>query len=125
MVNNSFSSKLYRVNVQAGKTSLCVVPPTLSVPRAVASKGQSEPERAETRMRVDEDRKHEMEAALVRIMKARRQLTHAALVAEAVTQLRPRFAATPAQLKKRIEYLIERDYLQRDPHDENSYLYVA
>jgi len=42
--------------------------------QTVAAKGESEPERKETRNKVDEDRKHEIEAALVRIMKARKKL---------------------------------------------------
>ncbi len=54
-------------------TCLCV---------AVAAKGESEPERKETRNKVDEDRKHEIEAAIVRIMKARKRMQHNVLVAE-------------------------------------------
>lgn len=48
----------------------------------VAAKGESEPERKETRSKVDEDRKHEIEAAIVRIMKARKRMQHNVLVAE-------------------------------------------
>ena len=48
----------------------------------VAAKGETEPERKETRSRVDEDRKHEIEAAIVRIMKARKRMQHNNLVAE-------------------------------------------
>jgi cullin 3 len=40
----------------------------------VAAKGETEPERRETRNKVDEDRKHEIEAAIVRIMKSRKKL---------------------------------------------------
>lgn len=40
----------------------------------MAAKGESEPERKETRGKVDEDRKHEIEAAIVRIMKARKRM---------------------------------------------------
>lgn len=42
--------------------------------QTVAAKGETEPERRETRNKVDEDRKHEIEAAIVRIMKSRKQL---------------------------------------------------
>lgn len=42
--------------------------------QTVAAKGESEPERKETRSKVDEDRKHEIEAAIVRIMKARKTM---------------------------------------------------
>lgn len=41
----------------------------------MAAKGESEPERKETRSKVDEDRKHEIEAAIVRIMKSRKKMT--------------------------------------------------
>ena len=50
----------------------------------VAAKGESEPERKETRSKVDEDRKHEIEAAIVRIMKARKRMQHNVLVAEVI-----------------------------------------
>lgn len=43
--------------------------------QTVASKSDSEPERKETRGKVDEDRKHEIEAAIVRIMKARKRMS--------------------------------------------------
>ena len=64
-MNDSFTSKLHRVKIQA-----------------VTAKGESEPERKETRSKVDEDRKHEIEAAIVRIMKARKRINHANLVSE-------------------------------------------
>ena len=36
-----------------------------------------------------------------------------------------RFSATSADVKKRIESLIERDYLERDPDDNSIYNYLA
>jgi hypothetical protein len=48
--------------------------------QTVAAKGESEPERRETRNKVDEDRKHEIEAAIVRIMKARKRMPVSILV---------------------------------------------
>lgn len=107
-VNDSFTSKLYRVKIQS-----------------VAAKGESEPERNETRSKVDEDRKHEIEAAIVRIMKARKKLSHNVLVAEVTNQLRSRFYPSPVVIKKRIEGLIEREYLARTPEDRREYTYVA
>lgn len=99
-VNDSFSSKLYRVKIQA-----------------VTAKGESEPERKETRNKVDEDRKHEIEAAIVRIMKARKRMSHANLVSEVTEQLKSRFLPSPTIIKKRIEGLIEREYLARTSDD--------
>ncbi|XP_022258155.1 cullin-3-A-like isoform X2 [Limulus polyphemus] len=108
IVNDSFTSKLHRVKIQA-----------------VAAKGESEPERKETRCKVDEDRKHEIEAAIVRIMKARKRLQHNVLVTEVTEQLKSRFYPSPVVIKKRIEGLIEREYLARTPEDRKMYSYVA
>lgn len=107
-VNDGFTSKLYRVKIQT-----------------VAAKGESEPERKETRSKVDEDRKHEIEAAIVRIMKARKTMQHNVLVAEVTEQLKSRFLPSPVIIKKRIEGLIEREYLARTPDDRKVYTYVA
>ncbi|RWS04386.1 cullin-3-A-like protein [Dinothrombium tinctorium] len=108
MVNDSFTSKLHRVKIQA-----------------VTAKGESEPERKETRSKVDEDRKHEIEAAIVRIMKARKRMNHVSLVTEVTEQLKSRFLPSPVVIKKRIEGLIEREYLARTPEDRKVYTYVA
>ncbi|XP_060844607.1 cullin-3-like [Rhopalosiphum padi] len=107
-VNELFTSKLHRVKIQT-----------------VAAKGETEPERKETRSKVDEDRKHEIEAAIVRVMKSRKKMIHNALVLEVVEQLRDRFLPSPVIIKKRIEGLIEREYLSRSPEDRRTYLYVA
>ncbi|XP_028159221.1 cullin-3 [Ostrinia nubilalis] len=107
-VNDAFTSKLHRVKIQT-----------------VAAKGESEPERRETRNKVDEDRKHEIEAAIVRIMKARKKMQHTLLVTEVTEQLRARFLPSPVVIKKRIEGLIEREYLARTPDDRKVYTYVA
>ena len=56
-----------------------------------AKQGDSEPERNETRRRVEEDRKHEIEACIVRIMKSRKRLEHSRLVSGVVEQLLQRF----------------------------------
>lgn len=47
-----------------------------------AKQGESDPERKETRQKVDDDRKHEIEAAIVRIMKSRKKMQHNVLVTE-------------------------------------------
>lgn len=107
-VNESFTSKLHRVKIQT-----------------VAAKGETEPERKETRTKVDEDRKHEIEAAIVRVMKSRKKMTHTSLVCEVVEQLKIRFLPSPVIIKKRIEGLIEREYLARSPEDRRTYVYVA
>lgn len=76
-------------------------------------------------MQVEEDRKPLIEAAVVRIMKARRVLDHNSIITEVTRQLNARFAPTPAVIKKRIESLIDREFLERDPSDRRLYRYMA
>ena len=74
--------------------------------------------------RVEEDRSVAIEAAIVRIMKARKTLIHQQLVAEVLNQL-AFFRPNPKVIKRRIEALIDREYLERDPDQTNSYKYLA
>lgn len=64
-----------------------------------------------------QDRQYQIDAALVRIMKTRKSLSHKLLVAEALQQLK--FPLKGSDLKKRIESLIDREYLARDAADPN------
>ena len=108
-VNDAFTSQLHRIKVQ----------------QASARLGESEPERNETKQKVDEDRKHEIEACIVRIMKSRKQCNHNQLVTEVVEQLSSRFQPSPVIIKKRIEGLIEREYIKRSDSDRKTYVYLA
>ena len=74
---------------------------------------------------VEEDRKPQIEVAVVRIMKARRVLDHNSIVAEVTRQLSARFVPNPTVIKKRIESLIEREFLERDASDRRLYRYLA
>lgn len=74
--------------------------------------------------RVSEDRKDAIDAALVRIMKTRKKYEHNRLIGDAMQQLHF-FRPDGKQIKKRIESLIERDYIERDETQSNLYLYVS
>ena len=74
---------------------------------------------------VEKDRCILIEASIVRIMKARKTMAHSDLVSEVMRQLRGRFTAQPAVIKKRIETLLEREYLARHVDDSRMYTYVA
>lgn len=74
---------------------------------------------------VEEDRRHLVEASIVRIMKARKTLNHNDLIAEVTRQLSNRFQPPPMFIKKRIESLIEREYLERAENEHRLYHYVA
>lgn len=80
-------------------------------------------EQASTTERVFQDRQYQIDAAIVRIMKMRKTLSHNLLVSEVYNQLK--FPVKPGDLKKRIESLIDRDYMERDKDNPNQYNYVA
>lgn len=65
----------------------------------------------------------QVDAAIVRIMKARKTLSHTLLISELLEQLK--FPVKAADLKKRIESLIDREYLERDEGNAQVYKYLA
>lgn len=106
--NDKFTSKLFKVKIGT-----------------VVAQKESEPENIETRQRVEEDRKPQIEAAIVRVMKSRRVLDHNNVITEVTKQLQARFYPNPVVIKKRIESLIEREFLERDKVDRKVYRYLA
>ncbi|KAG5559924.1 hypothetical protein RHGRI_003275 [Rhododendron griersonianum] len=74
---------------------------------------------------VDKDRRYAIDASIVRIMKSRKVLGHQQLVMECVEQLGRMFKPDFKAIKKRIEDLITRDYLERDKDNPNLFRYLA
>ena len=74
---------------------------------------------------VDKDRRYAIDAAIVRTMKSRKVLPHQQLVLEVVQQLTKMFKPDFKIIKKRIEDLIARDYLERDKDNPNVFKYMA
>jgi hypothetical protein len=64
-----------------------------------------------------------IDAAIVRIMKSRKVINHNVLVGELLSQL-SFFALDPKAIKKRIESLIDREYMKRDLNDNKIYHYL-
>jgi cullin 3 len=96
----------------------------LRIALAVAAKDKDATGLCTTRARdqLDEDRKFKIDAAVVRIMKSRRILAHQTLVSEVVAVLKT-FSPSPEMIKKRIEHLIEREFLERtEQRDVYNYL---
>ncbi|CAK7564742.1 MAG: Serine/threonine-protein kinase tel1 [Sporothrix epigloea] len=83
---------------------------------------ETKEENAATYERVSADRQFETQAAIVRIMKSRKSLAHAQLVAEVISQTKSRGALDPVDIKQNIEKLIEKDYLERE---DGKYVYLA
>jgi Cullin protein neddylation domain len=107
---------------------------------------ETKEENKSTHERVAADRHYETQAAIVRIMKSRKAITHAELVAEVIKATRSRGVLEPAEIKKNIERLvfnfhclplltyhpladaiifrlIEKDYMERE--EGNRYNYLA
>ncbi|XP_038877979.1 cullin-1-like [Benincasa hispida] len=74
---------------------------------------------------VDKDRRYAIDASIVRIMKSRKVLSHQQLVLECVEQLSRMFKPDFKIIKKRIEDLIARDYLERDSDNLSLFRYLA
>lgn len=106
------------------------------------SKVEGDEERKETEKKNDESRNHIVDAAVVRIMKyvsqfpgltrakltdlhrARKELAHNQLITEVVSVLTGRFKPDIPMVKKRIEDLIAREYLERaDDTDATQQVY--
>ncbi|XP_072902175.1 cullin-4A-like isoform X1 [Hemitrygon akajei] len=103
--NDEFKHKLFRIKINQ-----------------IQMKETAE-EQTSTTERVFQDRQYQIDAAIVRIMKMRKTLSHNLLVSELYDQLK--FPVKPGDLKKRIESLIDRDYMERNRDNANQYHYVA
>lgn len=58
-------------------------------------------------------------------MKTRKTMRHNLLVAEVISQLSARFKPRPNDIKKRVEALIEQEYMERDANERGTYNYKA
>ncbi|KAI9875030.1 MAG: Cullin-3 [Pleopsidium flavum] len=87
---------------------------------------EADDERKETEKKNNDTRGGIIEAAVVRIMKQRKELPHQQLLTEVITQLTSRFLPDVNMVKKRIESLIEREYLERlEDVNRPAYRYLA
>lgn len=72
------------------------------------------------------DRNTQIDSVLVRVMKSRKRATHRQLCAELILALsKQRFMPDPELIKKRLERLIDQEYITRDKRDPKLYIYCA
>ncbi|KAG0209305.1 Cullin-2 [Mortierella sp. GBA30] len=74
---------------------------------------------------VDEDRRLCIQASIVRIMKSRRVLSHMQLVQEVIEQCKTRFSPSVPMIKKCIEQLLDKQYIERAENSLDRYVYVT
>jgi cullin 1 len=103
-LNYDFKNKKIRVNLNLGGVK------------------EAKQEEAETNKTIEEDRKLVLQSAIVRIMKARKKMKHTQLVSETINQIRSRFVPKVSDIKKCIEILLDKEYLERLDDDELGYL---
>ena len=85
-------------------------------------------EEARINKQIQEDRSFRLDAILVRIMKAKKQLNHNELMVEVKNEVGGSFEVVPGLVKKRIENLINREFLKRIESDidgQAGYEYLA
>jgi cullin 4 len=105
MINTKFESKSRRIRI----TNIMIK--------------ETKEERDKTVETVNRDRLYLIDAILVRIMKARKTILHHTLMSQVLEQVK--VPAQTSDIKKRIESLIEREYMERDTNDRNRYNYLA
>lgn len=74
---------------------------------------------------VEEDRKMSLQAAIVRVLKTRRDIHQAQLIHEVAEMLVHQFVPTALAIKQNVEILIQKEFLRRHEDDKSRFFYVA
>ena len=82
-------------------------------------------ESTRTNKSIEDDRKFTLDAAIVRIMKARKEMVYEHLKAATIHAVKSHFVPQVDMIKRRIDSLVEAEYLERSEDDRNRYKYIA
>jgi len=103
--------------------------PAKKLPRKIqfppGSAKQTQKEANQDHELVMKQREFEVEAAMVRVMKARNRLDWNQLQVEVINILKERFSPDAKMLKKRLESLIDRKFFERDENDPKILIYIS
>ncbi|KAK9471904.1 Cullin family-domain-containing protein [Dipodascopsis tothii] len=80
-------------------------------------------ENKDTHEQVMRDRQYEIQACIIRILKSRKSIKHVELIQQTIEQTKNRGTLDLGDIKKNIEKLIEKEYMERTAPD--TYVYVA
>ncbi|CAN6603230.1 cell division control protein 53 [Trichomonascus vanleenenianus] len=103
-VNLNFKSKKVRIN--------------LNLPLKSEQKQETE----QTQKNIEDDRKMFLQAVIVRVMKARKELRSVQLIQETIEQSKKRFSPKISEIKKSIDSLVDKEYLERVDGSKLRYL---
>merc|ERR1712168_684278 len=98
----------------------------VKIPQIIQTKQTISPEELHNiQETIKEDRQYQIDAAIVRIMKQHESITHNKLMTELISN--SKFLIVPVAIKKRIESLIDRDFIERFVDDDqvDGYKYIA
>ncbi len=82
-------------------------------------------ESRQTNKGIEDDRKHLLDAAIVRIMKAKKEQTYENLKMDTIAAVKNHFAPQMEEIKKRVDALVESEYLERSTEDRSIFRYLA
>lgn len=125
--NDAFEDPRAKVHINSiqVKETVCIFSPSSRSNSSEWSTVFQPEESQRTQTAVEGDRKHYLDAAIVRIMKARKQLTYEQIKTETIEAVRRHFVPDVLSIKQRIDGLVEQEYLRRDDDDRNKFFYVA
>ena len=106
-VNKNFTSPLHRIKINQIQVR------------------ETPQEQRETLELVERDRQFEIQATIVRIMKSRKSIRHHELMVQVIDQTKNRGTLDVAEIKKNIDRLIEKEYMERAEGSRDVYNYVT